>query len=164
MTTKIRALQWKYLSTMKIWISVIFQKFDCFPCKCHTFGNKRKIRINLREIRNAWGYGILSTFTQLRTYSRVYWFKEYFLQKNFKILKEYFLCLSTDLYIQPICWNWHITYKLYWIKNSSIIPTDFTLILHKSTCLLFFNQTASNIMECNKKNTKPNIQQFTTFI
>lgn len=60
--------------------------------------------------------------------------------------------LSTDLYIQPFCWNLHIMYELYWIKNSPIIQTDSTLVLHKSTCLLFFNQTACNIMECKKKN------------
>lgn len=67
--------------------------------------------------RNAWGYGILSTFTLLKTYTRViYWSKEYFLQKKFQDTQRMFLCLSTDLYIQPFCWNLHITYKLYWIE------------------------------------------------
>lgn len=155
MTTKIRALQWKYLSTMKIWISVIFQKFDCFPCKCQTFGNKRKMRINLKEIRNAWGYGILSTFTLLRTYTKViYWSKEYFFAEKNQDTQRIFLCLSTDLYIQPFCWNLHIIYELYWIKNSPIIQTDSTLVLHKSTCLLIFNQTACNIIECKKNQQK----------
>lgn len=65
-----------------------------------------------------------------------------------------YLCLSTDLYIQPFCWNLHIIYELYWIKNSPIIQTDSTLVLHKSTCLLIFNQTACNIIECKKNQQK----------
>lgn len=76
-----------------------------------------------------------------------------FFAEKFQDTQRIFLCLSTDLYIQPFCWNWHITYKLYWIKISSIIPTDSTLVLHESTCLFIFNQTACNIIECKKTTT-----------